>query len=854
MGCQECLLKSEQEHPFHGNRDSEVVFVFDSPHSQYKELEEQCNRIGLASPFYINAARCKIDKERFTAGQISTVLENCRPKVVNALTKIQPKLIVCLGALAFQQIHMKTTLKKARNQFYWNKEFNCWVFVTYHPGATAKDPSKLPYFEADFNSIKRFIDNGYQTKDEIKYEEVQSIRPILDGDCYKEGDFYLTGVDTETQGVAWYDPNSILISYQISKDLETGWTVVLQEEVEKDQGDFNIKVPRGGTQKKPEYVEIGIKKAPNFELKINELKELLERQDIKKYFFNQKFEQHRFMNLGITKWNNCCMDAKVASHVLDSELYRDCTLEDLISQFAPTNENHKGAVSTAEKEDMLALLKTDREKFIKYASLDPVFTLKVSLELRKKLLEDKQSLNYFVNFAQPIETEFLFEMERNGVLVDKDKIPELKAKLKKEIADKELQFKRLCPLKVRQRHGDNFKLTRTVILQEALFEWRDTKLKKNQTKAEHHNYGFNLEPIVMNKKSGTPSTDKKAVMNTIIDGQYPKKVKNLISVYLEWGELNKLVTNYIKNIEEKLTSDNKLHASFSITFTSTGRVAARSPALMTIPKHSKSAHYIRELFIPENGFALVEKDFAAAEVRFVGQHSRDPELVKVLNQGVDIHAITAKRLNNLPDNYEFKSEEEKKNLRQMAKACVFGLLYLAKPGTLKRYAYQNFNQVMSYNEAEQFWHKFFSIYPGIKKWHEKDTAFLEKHGYLRNIFGRKRTLPNVFSSDESVRMQAIRTGINSQIQSISSDYALLGGYKIMKDPEIDKNKCQVVLFLHDALYFNIHQDYLDEVLPKLKYHMEHAGIEKLFGVKPIVPFLTETSVSYENLASSIDKE
>jgi DNA polymerase I-like protein with 3'-5' exonuclease and polymerase domains len=274
----------------------------------------------------------------------------------------------------------------------------------------------------------------------------------------------------------------------VSKDLNEGWTVILHEECEKDQGDFNIIVQRGGTQKKPEYVETWVKKAENYDQKVAELKELLERNDIKKYFFNQKFEQHRFMNLGIIEWNNCCMDARTCAHVLDSELYRDCSLEDLISQFTASSQSHKGAVSDAEKADMLLLLRTDREKFVKYASLDPVYTLQVCIELRKELLKDQKSLNYFIKFAQPIENEFLFEMERNGVLVDRQKIPEIKEKLNKEIRDKEKQFKKYCPPIVYHRHKDNFKLTRTIILQEALFEWTDKKAKKGK-ELEHHDYG-----------------------------------------------------------------------------------------------------------------------------------------------------------------------------------------------------------------------------------------------------------------------------------------------------------------------------------------------------------------------------
>jgi DNA polymerase-1 len=535
------------------------------------------------------------------------------------------------------------------------------------------------------------------------------------------------------------------------------------------------------------------------------------------------------------------MDAKVGAHIVDSELYRDCTLEDLISQFAPTSENHKGAVSTAEKEDMLALLKTDREKFIKYASLDPVFTLKVSLELRKKLLEDKQSLNYFVNFAQPIETEFLFEMERNGVLVDKDKIPELKAKLKKEIADKELQFKRLCPLKVRQRHGDNFKLTRTVILQEALFEWRDTKLKKNQTKAEHHNYGFNLEPIVMNKKSGTPSTDKKAVMGAILDGQYPKKVKELVQTHRDWSERDKLLNNFIKNIEKYLDENDRLHPSFSITFTTSGRTGCRSPNLQNQPKRGPLAKMIRELYIAPKGRKLIERDYKASELRWVAHITDDKEFKRIFKAGKDPHIIRGLKIRGLPEDYEFKSKDELKETKQNAKAVNFGLIYLMTPNGLKRYSKQGYGVEISDKQAHINHRKFMTDHHPIPKWHDRCKSLLQKQGYLRTIFGRKRVLQNVFSTDDWKRMAAERTGINTLIQGPSSDATLLAGYTFIKDPRVKKDECQIVLFIHDALIPEIIDEKVDYYQKLLKEHMENIPTEK-FGFKLSVPLETEGEV------------
>lgn len=857
MSCKNCIVSHKNPVKFSGNTRGSILFLFDNPAPNEKKLEipkllqKICHKINfpINDVFVASATRCWFDKSKLTAGQVNSILNECQNNLDLILEELNIKLIICFGALPFQAAYKKSSLKNARNQFFEKNGIH--IACTFNPFAAKKDPSKLPLIQSDLANIKRFIDQGYKIQSDIIYKEVQTIRPILDGDCFKEGDYYLTGIDTEASGVQWYSPNYVTISYQVSRNLTEGWTVILYEEVEKDCGDFNIFIGRGGTKKDPIQVEIGVKKTDGFDRKIEELRELLSRKDFKKYFFNQKFEQHAFMNLGITEFNNCCIDARVLAHTLDCNAYKNCSLDDLISEYT-TYHSHKGDVNDAEKSDMFGLLKNNREKFVKYSSLDPVMTLLVTQELKKEIFKDEKSLNYFVKFTQPIENELLFNLERNGILVDKDAIPALKTKIKAEMEEKLFEFKDKCPPTVYERHKDNFKLTRTVIVQEALFKWTDTKLRKNQEVPEVHDYGFNLEPIELSQKSGTPSTDKKRVMGAILDGKYSQKIKDLVSVYIAYGELSKLLGNFLKNIETRLDKDNRLHASFSITFTTSGRVASRSPSLMNLPKHSQVAKYIRELFIPPKDHVLIEKDFAAAEVRFVGQQCKDPELVRVLNSGMDMHSFTAKRVNGLPENYEFKDAKEKKHMRQTAKAITFALLYLAKPTTLQVYAKQNYGVTMSMKKAQEFFGMFFSLYPGIKRWHEKDTAFLETHGYLRTMFGRKQILPNVFSPDNGTKNQAIRTAINSMIQGPSSDYALLGAYNIMKDPTIDHKRCYLTLFLHDACYFCIHKDYLEEVLPKLTARMEQAPIKEVFGVKPIVPFLTDTTLNKDNLAYGVD--
>jgi len=203
--CPGCPLSGKVEIPYRGNKEADIVIIGESPGKTELErgimligpsgemTDAELMRVGIDpnSIFFMNAARCLIPKDDLSSGQVNQVLNCCRTYVKTALEAIKPKLIICLGALAFQTIHKKATLKNARNQFYWSEEFQAYVVVTYHPGYIMRNPQQKPILQADFNSIARFIKNGYKYADSIECKEVQYIRPLLEGNCYKEGNYFV---------------------------------------------------------------------------------------------------------------------------------------------------------------------------------------------------------------------------------------------------------------------------------------------------------------------------------------------------------------------------------------------------------------------------------------------------------------------------------------------------------------------------------------------------------------------------------------------------------------------------------------------------------------------------------------
>ena len=216
-------------------------------------------------------------------------------------------------------------------------------------------------------------------------------------------------------------------------------------------------------------------------------------------------------------------------------------------------------------------------------------------------------------------------------------------------------------------------------------------------------------------------------------------------------------------------------------------------------------------------------------------------MIDIFAKGQDPHKIVGLKVRGLPESHDFSDPKELKETRQHVKPINFGLIYGLQPKSLVKYAKQEFGVDYTTRQAQEFYNMFFGMFREIPIWHKQDTERLRKQGYLRTVFGRKRILPKIYSDEEYAQSQAIRTGLNCMIQGPSSDATLLGGLNILRDPRIDKNECRMVLFVHDALIFEIREDKLDYYLPIIKHHMENIPTEK-FGFTMRLPLEVEAEV------------
>jgi len=834
-----CLLAGQQEIRFAGNLEAKILFAFESPgRTELIEgrpvcgkagvrWESELNNVGITREdvFIVNSARCLLDKNSLTDSQIKQILKSCRPALETAIKHIKPKVIVACGGIASHSVMGVpiTGIKKRRGSWGYSEEFGCPVLYTIHPSATLRNESDLPLFQQDLRILKSFVDNNYEVpKEVLDYREVDSIQFLLD-----KKDFTI-GIDTETQGLEWFNPDFVLISYSVSDTPGVGYNIVLWGEVLPEEGsdiipphDRYIVWSRGG-----EDEPVFLKKANNYELKMAELRELLTREDIKKYTKNGiGYDEHVFSFLGLPRIVNHAMDIQLSSHALDSELYLNNTLDTLTSAFTTMAQYKSEFKDTYNKADMLWSLRQNRQAFTSYAAADADSSLRVGLAIREEMIKDPITANYYMKFVHPVSATVLYNISKNGMVIDQTKIKSAEIEVLEELDVCEKECIKRIPEAVKAKHIGLLNLNRDALIVDTLFS----------------EDGFGLTPKVFTAKKKVPSVGKDALK------QIKNNAKKDVRDFLEWREnreeLNTVYTNYIKSLQKFIASDGRVHTSMSISGTSSGRVSSRKPNTQVFPaRNKKQANIVKGLFTAPSGYKILNIDMSQAELRFIAHISQDLRMLEAYKNDEDIHTTTAQNMvARAGRNWNGLSVSEQKEARQKAKPCNFGLSYCLSIQGLREYALNDYGVHLSQKEAKEAWEGWHHLYPGVRLWHDKCISEMYRDGKVRTIFGRNRWLKNLNSSEEWIVKETERTGINILIQGPSSDYTLLGAKQLYDDRVIDTDDIQLVNFVHDSLAFYVKENKIEELALILKQKMEHVDTSD-FGFELSVPMKVDIQV------------
>jgi DNA polymerase-1 len=426
---------------------------------------------------------------------------------------------------------------------------------------------------------------------------------------------------------------------------------------------------------------------------------------------------------------------------------------------------------------------------VQYAAEDADITMRLWC-LFKSELHKKRVTNVYENLERPL-VPILANMELTGVKVDRDILSRMSNSFAQKMASLEYEIHELA--------GETFNLGSPKQLGEILFE----KMKfAGGTKG----------------KAGAYSTGADILEDLSTEHALPGLV-------LDWRQLAKLKSTYTDALQEHINKDTgRVHTSYLISGTNTGRFSSSDPNLQNIPIRSDEGRKIREAFIAEPGFKLVSLDYSQIELRILAEIADIDELKKAFRSGVDIHALTASEMFDVP------LEGMDPSIRRQAKAINFGVIYGISGFGLAR------NLRIPRAKAQAFIDRYFERFPGIKVYMDQTKEFAKENGYVQTLFGRRINTPNINVKGPHSGF-AWRAAINAPIQGTAAD--IIRRAMIRMPYAIKDLPAKMLLQVHDELIFEVSDDAIDKTISIVKSVMEKAGEP---AVKMTVPLTVEAGV------------
>ena len=538
------------------------------------------------------------------------------------------------------------------------------------------------------------------------------------------------------------------------------------------------------------YIPLAHKSGSNLDsskiLKI--LKPYLEDKSIKKIGQNIKFDYIVFFKRGIKM--NSIEDTMLMSYTLDAGRNRH-NLDTLAEiHLKHKNISFKDLVGSGKKQ--LNFKEVEIKLAKDYAAEDADITLRL-YKLFIQNLKSEKLLEIYENFEKPM-IKILALMEINGVKIDKDFLAKLSNKFNKKIEQLEKDIFKITKSK--------FNIGSTKQLGEILY---------NQLKIAS----------LKRTKKGSFATSASVLEDLAFKGH---KLPKLI---LDWRQLTKLKNTYSDSLPEHQNPKTKrIHTSFLLAATTTGRLASSDPNLQNIPIKTEDGKEIRKSFIAEKGCFLVSADYNQVEMRILAEIADVKELKKAFINNEDIHSITASQVFNK------KIKEVDKDMRRKAKAINFGIIYgISQYGLAKQIGVSNV-------EAEDFLNSYFIKFPEIKDYMNETIKFCRKSGYVNNIFGRRTHLIGINDKNYNVRNFQERAAINAPIQGSASEIMRLAMIRLDENfLQYDAGLVNILLQIHDELIFEIKSSKLNEITKIIREIM--ISVESSDHHKFTVPLLVD---------------
>ena len=501
---------------------------------------------------------------------------------------------------------------------------------------------------------------------------------------------------------------------------------------------------------------------------------------------NIKFDMHFFAQvIGEDKEIFPIEDTAVLSYDLDSSEHGH-GMDELAEKFLSYKTIHYEDVCGTGK-DKITFDYVPLDKALDYAAEDADITLRLYNVLKPRLIKEKK-IAVYENYDRPL-IALLQKMEKQGVMVDKQKLMSLSQEFDKKLKEYEQEIYQLA--------GEEFNIGSPKQIGEILFGKLGAKGKKTAT--------------------GAWQTGADILENLAAEGNL------LAAKILDWRGFSKLKSTYTDALINLLDKDSRLHTTFSQTVVNTGRLASSNPNLQNIPIRSDEGKKIRECFIAKEGCKIIASDYSQVELRLLASVADVKGLKHAFEQGIDIHAATAAKVFGVP------YEEVDSNMRRHAKAINFGIVYgISQYGLAKQIDVSN-------EEAKKYIDAYFAQMPEIKKYMEQTTMFAHQYGYVMTPFGRKCSIMGINDKNKRIVANAERAAINAPIQGGAADIIKRAMIGVQRELEEGGYKTKMLLQVHDELVFEAPLDEVEKAAAMIKKTME--GVVDL-----AVPFVAEVGI------------
>ena len=498
---------------------------------------------------------------------------------------------------------------------------------------------------------------------------------------------------------------------------------------------------------------------------LGRLKPHLENPALKKIGQNLKYDQHIFANYGIAL-NGIAGDAMLASYIIESHLGHG--LDELSERWLGLETiTYESLCGKGAKQ--IGFADVAIEQATEYAAQDADFALRLEAHLRAQM--DAKQLEMYEKMELPV-AQVLFEMERNGVQIDRAELARQSAELGAELMKLEQEAYAAA--------GQPFNLNSPKQLQEILFD----------------KMGIPTKGLKKTAKGGI-STNEAVLEQLAPDYPLPK-------IILQNRSLAKLKSTYTDKLPEMISpKDGRVHTTYAQAVAITGRLASNNPNLQNIPIRTAEGRRVRRAFTAPQGSVIVSADYSQIELRIMAHLSGDKTLITAFQNGEDVHRRTAAEVFGIaPENV---SPEQ----RRYAKTINFGLIYgMGQYGLAKSLGIDNLS-------AKTFIDRYFARYPGVAEYMQRTKEQAAAQGFVETLFGRRLYLPDIRNKNVNARAGAERAAINAPMQGTASDLIKRAMIDVSRWLVSDDLKSKLIMQVHDELVLEVPKTELDLVREKL---------------------------------------